>query len=192
VTLTAKRPNVAVKWLAFLFLYREVQDSTFFLYIFSWGGVRLSPLGTSATNWPIVPGPDDRWWVWSGRWNENLQGEPKYSEKTCPNATLSTTNLTWPDPGSNQGRRGGKPTTNRLSYGTATGWHLTLDHGDFLMHPFLSYFAYYFIVGRQIILGPESELNPWAWFLLQKAPVAQLLKNLGNFYGTQRFITVFQ
>jgi hypothetical protein len=24
-----------------------------------WGGVRLSPLGTSATNWPIVPAPDD-------------------------------------------------------------------------------------------------------------------------------------
>jgi hypothetical protein len=26
----------------------------------SWGGVRLGPLGTSATNWPIVPAPDDR------------------------------------------------------------------------------------------------------------------------------------
>jgi hypothetical protein len=25
-----------------------------------WGGVRLSPLGTSATNWLIVPAPDDR------------------------------------------------------------------------------------------------------------------------------------
>jgi hypothetical protein len=25
----------------------------------SWGGVRLSPLGTSVTNWPIVPAPDD-------------------------------------------------------------------------------------------------------------------------------------
>jgi hypothetical protein len=25
----------------------------------SWDGVRLSPLGTSATNWPIVPAPDD-------------------------------------------------------------------------------------------------------------------------------------
>jgi hypothetical protein len=24
------------------------------------GGVRLSPLGMSATNWPIVPAPDDR------------------------------------------------------------------------------------------------------------------------------------
>jgi hypothetical protein len=40
-----------------------------------------------------------------------------YSEKTCPSATLPTTNPTWPYPGSNSGRRGGKPATNRLSYG---------------------------------------------------------------------------
>jgi hypothetical protein len=26
----------------------------------SWGGVRMNPLGTSATNWLIVPAPDDR------------------------------------------------------------------------------------------------------------------------------------
>jgi hypothetical protein len=48
-----------------------------------------------------------------------LAGKPKYSEKTCPSATLSTTHPTWPDPGSNPGRRGGKPATNLLSYGTA-------------------------------------------------------------------------
>jgi hypothetical protein len=35
--------------------------STFFLDTVSCGGVRLSPLGTSATNWPIGPAPDDRW-----------------------------------------------------------------------------------------------------------------------------------
>jgi hypothetical protein len=46
-----------------------------------------------------------------------VEWRPKYSEKTCPSATLSTTNPTWPDPGSNPGRRGGKPATNRLSYG---------------------------------------------------------------------------
>jgi hypothetical protein len=45
--------------------------------------------------------------------------KPKYSEKTRPSATFSTTNPTWPDPGSNPGRRGGKPATNRLSYDTA-------------------------------------------------------------------------
>jgi hypothetical protein len=36
-----------------------------------------------------------------------------------PDATLSTTNPTCPDPGLNPGRRGGKPATNRFSYGEA-------------------------------------------------------------------------
>jgi hypothetical protein len=61
-------------------------------------------------------------WLWGWRiirWNVDWQGKPKYSEKTCPSATLSTTNLPWPDPASNPGRRGGKPATNRLSYGAA-------------------------------------------------------------------------
>jgi hypothetical protein len=29
------------------------------VYLVPWGGVRLSPNGTSATNWPIVQAPDD-------------------------------------------------------------------------------------------------------------------------------------
>jgi hypothetical protein len=41
----------------------------------------------------------------------------KYSDKTYPSATLSTTNSTWLDPGLNPGRRGGKAASNRLSYG---------------------------------------------------------------------------
>jgi hypothetical protein len=48
-----------------------------------------------------------------------LAGEPKYSEKTCHSVTLSTTNPTWPGLGSNPGRRGGKPASNRLSYSMA-------------------------------------------------------------------------
>jgi hypothetical protein len=71
-------------------------------------------------SWPIVPAPDDRrGWLWRKWRNEDWQGNPKDSEKTCPSATLSTTNPTWLDPGSNPGRRGGKPATNRLSYGAA-------------------------------------------------------------------------
>jgi hypothetical protein len=47
-------------------------------------------------------------WLWGWRlWWTEWQGKPKYSEKTCPGATLSTTNPTWPDPGLNTGRRGG-------------------------------------------------------------------------------------
>jgi hypothetical protein len=39
--------------------------------------------------------------------------------KTFPSATLSTTNPTWTDPGSNPGLHGGMPATDRLSHGTA-------------------------------------------------------------------------
>jgi hypothetical protein len=48
------------------------------MFFFSCGGVRLSPLGTSVNNWPIVPAPGGRWWwMWGSRWNENWQGKPK-------------------------------------------------------------------------------------------------------------------
>jgi hypothetical protein len=70
---------------------------------------------------------DDRWWrMWISRWNENWQGKQKYSKKTCPSATLPNTNPTRPDPGS----RGGKPMTNRLSYGTAFFDGLSLPHSS--------------------------------------------------------------
>jgi hypothetical protein len=49
-----------------------------------------------------------------------LAGETEVLAETCPSATLSTRKSTWPDLGSNPGRRGGKPVTNRLSYDTAT------------------------------------------------------------------------
>jgi hypothetical protein len=41
-------------------------------------------------------------------------GENLPQRHFCPSQ-----NPTWPDPGSNPGRRGGKPGTNRLSYGAA-------------------------------------------------------------------------
>jgi hypothetical protein len=37
----------------------------------------------------------------------------------------SSQNPTWPDPGLNPGRRGGKPVTNRLSYGAAHSHNLS-------------------------------------------------------------------
>jgi hypothetical protein len=44
----------------------------------------VSLLGTLATNWPIVPAPDDRWWVWSSQWNENWQGKRSTWRKPAP------------------------------------------------------------------------------------------------------------
>jgi hypothetical protein len=80
--------------------------------------VQLGPLGTAATDWPIVACPGWLWW-WIIWWTEDWQGKPKYSEETHRSTTLSTTNPTWPDPAPNPGRLGGKPETNRLTYGAA-------------------------------------------------------------------------
>jgi hypothetical protein len=46
------------------------------------GGVQLGSLGTAATDWHIVPAPGD---YDDGEFD---------GMKTCPSATLSTTNLT--------------------------------------------------------------------------------------------------
>jgi hypothetical protein len=117
--------------------------------VVSWGGVRPSPLGTLANIWPIVPAPDDRWWWrWSSRWNENWQGKPKYWEKTCPSATLSTTNLTWPGLGSNPSCRGGKPATNRLSYGTALYLEVRHLRNYRTLLPFFTLSAFSFVINN--------------------------------------------
>jgi hypothetical protein len=89
----------------------------YYAIFISWGGVRLGPLSTLATNWPIVTTLDDRW-VWSIWRNENWQEKPKYSEKTCLTATLLTTNPIFHDRGSNTSCRDGKSKTTFLSYGT--------------------------------------------------------------------------
>jgi hypothetical protein len=99
-----------------LFCFQHFLDNCFFSFL-RWGETESTRY--VGHYWPIVPAPDDWWWwLWSDWWN-NWQGKPKYSEKTCLSTTLSTTNPTWPDPDSNPGRRGGKPTTNHLSYCTA-------------------------------------------------------------------------
>jgi hypothetical protein len=75
---------------------------------------------------PRTMGDDGFGAVGGDDWREN----PKCSEKTCPSSSLSTTDPTRPELGSNPGRLGGKPTTNRLRYSTATGsllgWHCAI------------------------------------------------------------------
>jgi hypothetical protein len=76
----------------------------------------LGPLGTAATNRPIVTAPggyDD------GEIGEIIgRGNRSTREEACPSAALSTTNPTC-CPDANPDSRGGKPATNRLSYGMA-------------------------------------------------------------------------
>jgi hypothetical protein len=111
--------------ISFLILFH---DQFFFIFIFIMGWD--SPIGTATTLWPIVPVPDDRWWwLWSNRWNANWQGKPKYSEKTCPSATLSTTSITLIKFFFNLGIVGGEVQTGStrhlghlLSYCAWPGW----------------------------------------------------------------------
>jgi hypothetical protein len=53
------------------------------------------------------------------RWDETDRENQSIRGRTCPSATLSTTNPTLTDPGSNPGLRGERPATNRLSHDTA-------------------------------------------------------------------------
>jgi hypothetical protein len=81
------------------------------------GGVQLGPLGTAATNRPIVPAQGDKDDGANGG-TMIRKGNRSTRRKPAPSAALSTTNPTcYTD--ANPDRRGGKPATNRLSYGTA-------------------------------------------------------------------------
>jgi hypothetical protein len=62
-----------------------------------------------------------RWYeFWTATVEWYIDGENRRTRrKTCPSATLSTTNPTWIDPGTNPGLRGERLATNDLSHGTA-------------------------------------------------------------------------
>jgi hypothetical protein len=79
-------------------------------------GVQLGPLGTAATNSPTVPAPgdydDEEIGGMIGRGNRSIWRKPA-PVPLCPPKTPHAC------PDANPGSRGGKPATNRLSYGTA-------------------------------------------------------------------------
>jgi hypothetical protein len=77
----------------------------------------MGPLGTAATNRPMVPAPGDHD---DGEIGGMMidRGNRSTRRKPAPRAALSTKpHILCPN--ANPGRRGGKPATNRLSYGTA-------------------------------------------------------------------------
>jgi hypothetical protein len=89
----------------------------FFLIGIVSGGVQSSPLGTAATNMPIVPAPGDYddgeiCGIMIGRRNRSTRRKPA-PVLLCPTQTPHA----FPD--ANPGRRRGKPATNLLSYGMA-------------------------------------------------------------------------
>jgi hypothetical protein len=146
--------------------------------------VILSPLGTSATSCPIVPAQYDRWWMWISQWSKNWQGKPKYSEKTCPSAILSTTNPTLPDLGWNPGCRSRKPTTNHLSYGMTSFYCLLYSYTLKMEQKYSTQF-------RQILTGlllPTSFIvaalgtsNFMNWEIIKRRG-----KHIGYLWGSQK------
>jgi hypothetical protein len=86
----------------------------FFLIGILGGGVQLGPLGTEATNRPIVSAPGDyddgEIGGMIGRGNRSTRRKPA-PVPLCPPQTPHAVK---------PGRRVGKPATNRLSYGTAS------------------------------------------------------------------------
>jgi hypothetical protein len=82
-----------------LTIWRTESDSDRLFFFFN---MCCGTLGTAATTGllyqPRMRGESGNWW------NKDRQGEPKYSKKICPSATLSTTNPTCLDPVLNPGR----------------------------------------------------------------------------------------
>jgi hypothetical protein len=142
----------------------------FFVFFVGWDLLHqvLRPLLAYCT------APNDRWgWLWSNWWNEDWQGKPKYSEKTCPSAILSTTNPTRLDPCANTGRRGGKPATNRLSYGAATTIHLLLS-----------------VIGLIYVSISETELSCPQYLLLVIHHNVQRLQHQHKVYVTYKVFCI--
>jgi hypothetical protein len=61
------------------------------------------------------------------------------------------------------------------------------------MYQSLQHYNLYLLLQRVLMCSysPQNKLTSWNWALLEKPPVAQLLKNFPAFYGTRKFITVF-
>jgi hypothetical protein len=79
----------------------------------------LGPRGTAVITWPIVPVPGD---CEDGEVGGNemwLAGETEVIGENLPRCHFVHQKPHLPDPSANPGRRGGKPATNRLSYGAA-------------------------------------------------------------------------
>jgi hypothetical protein len=94
------------------------------LFFLNWysggGGVQLGPLGTAATNRPLMPNPGD---YDDGEISGMIIGRGNRSTRRKP-APLSLCPPQIPNacPDANPGRCGGKTAINRLSYGTAVGY----------------------------------------------------------------------
>jgi hypothetical protein len=88
------------------------------------------------------------------RCNEIDRGKQTYSGKNLLSATLSTTNPTWTDPGSNPGLRGKRPATNLLSHGTAFVMYYNAQNSGYvsnlLTEFYVSSILYFYLTGKLV------------------------------------------
>jgi hypothetical protein len=99
------------------------QGHYLFFFYYWWGGTKS--LGTAATSGLLYKPQmidDDFWSNW---WNEDRQEKLKYSEKTCPSVTLSTTK-------SHMNRPGLEPRTAAVGSQRLTAWAMTRPSGHYL------------------------------------------------------------
>jgi hypothetical protein len=74
-----------------------------------------------STNTPCLH-PPDIYEYGESQWDDIDKVKAKNPKKTCPNATLLTTNPTWTDLGAILSLHGEKSATNRLSHGTVLAY----------------------------------------------------------------------
>jgi hypothetical protein len=95
-------------------------------YPFFWGG-GCEAIGTAATPGLLCQPRVIMKMIVEKQMECRLGGEIEVLRENLPQRHFCPSqNPTWPDPGLNPGRRGGKPATNRLRYGAA---HITLYLG---------------------------------------------------------------
>jgi hypothetical protein len=108
-----------MKDMSFLFLVLEtfVYEIGRIVFLFAQWGVELGPLGTSATECPIVSAPGD---CDDGELDGMKIGrEIEVLGENLPQRHFVPPQIPFARPGLEPGPPGGKPATNRLSYGAA-------------------------------------------------------------------------
>jgi hypothetical protein len=114
-----------------------ISSSRNFLFFFvSWCGVRLSPLGTSATIYPTLPAPKYNYGC--GAFGGMRIGKGNRSTRRKPAPVPLCSPQIPHDLGSNPARRSGMPATNRLSYGMAQNFRCLCNNVFNLLFHFVT------------------------------------------------------
>jgi hypothetical protein len=121
-----------------------------------------------------------RWYEFGEqRWNDIDRGKSKNRRKTCTSTTLSTTNPTWIDPGTNPGLRGERPATTDMSNGTAQGGRVSFRSIDVRKKKFRNTVPAFILLRKNFRNGVPPQkpwLNPMVLVLPEKLIITQQVK----------------